>query len=244
VTATLYVVPGSHPSMAGRLMLEHKGIPYRRVDLIPGLHKPLLRALRFSGTTVPALRIDGRRIQSSLELSHVLEQMRPEPPLFPSDPEARARVEEAEAWGEAVLQPVPRRLSWWALRRDRSAMRSFAEGARLHVPLGPAIKTAGPIVWAEQRINEADDETVRRDLETLPVLLDRVDALLAEGVLGGSPPTAADYQIATSVRLLLCFDDLREGIAERPSGGYSRALVPDFPGRLPPVFPNPWIANL
>jgi len=84
-------------------MLEHKGIAYRRVDLIPGLHKPLLRALRFSGTTVPALRIDGRRIQSSLELSRVLEEMRPEPPLFPSEPDARAKVEEAEAWGEAVL---------------------------------------------------------------------------------------------------------------------------------------------
>ena len=26
--ATLYVIPGSHPSMAARLMLEHKGIEY------------------------------------------------------------------------------------------------------------------------------------------------------------------------------------------------------------------------
>src|SRR5689334_2485356 len=230
--------------MAGRLMLEHKGIAYRRVDLIPGLHKPLLRALRFGGTTVPALSIDGRRIQSSLELSRVLEEMRPEPPLFPADPAASARVEEAEAWGEAVLQPIPRRLSWWALRRDRAAMRSFAEGARLHVPLGPAIRTAGPIVWAEQRINGADDEAVRKDLAILPSLLDRVDSLLAEGVLGGNPPTAADYQIATSVRLLLCFDDLREGIDRRPAGGHARALVTDFPGRVPRVFPSDWIANL
>jgi glutathione S-transferase len=230
--------------MAGRLMLEHKGIAYRRVDLIPGLHKPLLRALRFKGTTVPALRLDDRRIQSSLELSRVLEEIRPEPPLFPADPAARAKVEEAEAWGEGVLQPIPRRLSWWALRRDRPAMRSFAEGARLHVPLGPAIRTAGPIVWAEQRINGAHDEAIRRDLTTLPSLLDRVDSLLAEGVLGGNPPTAADYQIATSLRLLLCFDDLREGIDNRPAGHHARALVKDFPGRVPRVLPSDLIANL
>jgi glutathione S-transferase len=230
--------------MAGRLMLEQKGIAYRRVDLIPGLHKPLLRALRFSGTTVPALRIDGRRIQSSLELSRVLEEMRPAPPLFPADPAAREKVEEAEAWGEGVLQPVPRRLSWWALRKNRAAMRSFAEGARLHVPLGPAIRTAGPIVWAEARINEATDDAIRADLAALPGLLDRVDALLADGVLGGNPPTAADYQIATSVRLLLCFDDLRDGIERRPSGRHARTLVPDFPGRVPPVLPSDWIANL
>jgi len=244
MTATLYVVPGSHPSMAGRLMLEHKGIAYRRVDLIPALHKPILRVLRFSGTTVPALRIDGRRIQSTLDLSRALEAMRAEPPLFPADAQARAAVEEAEAWGEDVLQPIPRRLSWWALRRDRSALRSFADGARLHVPLGLAVRTAAPIVWAEARINEAHDDAIRADLAALPALLDRVDAWLADGVLGGSPPTAADYQIATSVRLLLCFDDLREAIDRRAAGEHARALVPDFPGRVPPVLPAEWISGL
>jgi len=229
--------------MAGRLMLEHKGIAYRRVDLIPALHKPILRALRFSGTTVPALRIDGRRIQSTLDLSRALEAMRAEPPLFPTDARARAAVEEAEAWGEGVLQPIPRRLSWWALRRDRSGLRSFADGARLYVPLGLAMRTAAPIVWAEARINEANDDAVRADLAALPGLLDRVDGLLADGVLGGSPPNAADYQIATSVRLLLCFDDLRSAIDRRAAGEHARALVPEFPGRLPPVLPAEWISG-
>ena len=31
----LYSIPGSHPAAAARAMLEHKGIPYRRVDLPP-----------------------------------------------------------------------------------------------------------------------------------------------------------------------------------------------------------------
>jgi hypothetical protein len=37
--ATLYVIPGSHPSMTARLMLERKGIDYRRVDLMPVIAK-------------------------------------------------------------------------------------------------------------------------------------------------------------------------------------------------------------
>lgn len=173
MTATLYVVPGSHPSLAGRLMLERKQLEYRRIDLLPAIHKPLLRALGFPGTTVPALRIDGRRIQSTLKISRALEELRPGfAPLFPSDPAARAEVEEAEAWGEAVLQPVPRRLSWWALARDRSGLRSFAEGARLHVPLGLAIRTAAPIIAVERRINSATDAQVQADMAALAGLLD------------------------------------------------------------------------
>ena len=62
--ATLYVIPGSHPSMAARLMLELKGIEYRRVDLMPVISKAVLKALRFDGITVPALKIDGKVVDT------------------------------------------------------------------------------------------------------------------------------------------------------------------------------------
>jgi glutathione S-transferase len=89
MTATLYVIPGSHPSMAVRLMLEHKGIEYRRVDLMPVIARAVLKALRFPGITVPALKLDGRRIQPSVQITRELDRLRPEPPLFPGDPERR-----------------------------------------------------------------------------------------------------------------------------------------------------------
>ena len=34
--ARLYAIPASHPSYAASLMLERKGIPYSRVDLLLG----------------------------------------------------------------------------------------------------------------------------------------------------------------------------------------------------------------
>ena len=55
--ATLYTLPGSHPGFTTALMLDYKGIEFKRVDLLPVISKAVLRALRFKGVTVPALMI-------------------------------------------------------------------------------------------------------------------------------------------------------------------------------------------
>ena len=69
MAATLYVIPGSHPSMAARLMLERKGVEYKRVDLMPVISKAALKALRFPGVTAPALKLDDRRIQGAMQFA-------------------------------------------------------------------------------------------------------------------------------------------------------------------------------
>jgi glutathione S-transferase len=234
-TPTLYVTPGSHPSMAARLMLEHKGIGFKRRDLIAAVHKPVLRALRFPAATVPALMLDGRRVQGTRQIARALDELKPDPPLLTRDPQRRAKVEEAERWGDEVLQPVPRRLAWWAMKRDRSGVRSFLEGARLGIPTGAAAATAAPIISTAARLNKATDDSSLEDLRALPGLLTHADTLIADGVIGGEEPNAADFQIATSVRLLSCFEDLRPLIEGRPAGELARRVCPDFPGRIGPV---------
>jgi glutathione S-transferase len=104
VKARLYVIPASHPSIAVQLMLEQKGIAYKRTDLLPVISKGALRAFGFPGKTVPALKIDGSKVQGSRQIARELERLRPEPPLFPPDPEQRATVEEAERFGDEELQ--------------------------------------------------------------------------------------------------------------------------------------------
>jgi glutathione S-transferase len=216
-------------------MLEHKGIDYKRVDLVAAVHRTVLRARGFETATVPALRIDGRRVQGTRKISRALEEIQPQPSLFPADPARRAAVEEAERWGDEVFQPVPRRLGYWALKRDRSGAKSFLEGARLGMPVSLAAKTARPIIWIQARHGNADDEAVRGDLQALPGMLDMVDGWISEGVLDGEELNAADFQIATSVRLLMCFDDLRPEIEGRPAGAFAMRICPDFPGRVGPV---------
>ena len=61
--------------MTARLMLERKGIEHRRIDLLPAIHKPILWALRFEKVTVPALKIHGRRIQGSRNISRALDEV-------------------------------------------------------------------------------------------------------------------------------------------------------------------------
>jgi len=241
--AKLYVIPGSHPSKTAMLMLERKGIPYKRVDLMPVISKGALRAMRFPGNTVPALKLDGTRIQGSQEIARELDRIQPDPPLLPSDPDQRAKVEEAEAWGD-TFQHNPRQLSWWAFRKNRSPMESYSEGARLGVPVGLAVKTGGPIVWAAAKLNDSTDENVRADLAALPGDLDRIDGWISSGVMGGEQPNAADLQIAPTLRLLMSFDDLRPAIEKRPAGELALRVVPEFPGRMPPVFPPEWLAAI
>ncbi len=240
----LYVIPASHPAATAKLILDHKGIAYKRTDLMPGIHKAALKALRFPGTTVPAMTIDGRKVQGSREIARELDRVQPEPPLFPADPEARTEVEEAERFGDQDLQAPVRRILWNSVKRDRSVLTSYSQGAKIGIPIGLAVKTSAPLVAYAVHYNEATDENVRRDLEALPGMLKRIDDWCEAGVLNGEQLNAADFQIAPSVRLAMTLEDLRPAIAERPAGQLAMRVCSDYPGDAAPVLPPSWLQSL
>jgi glutathione S-transferase len=244
MNARLYVIPASHPSISVQLMLEHKGIDYKRTDLLPVISKGALRVVGFSGITVPALKIDGDKVQGSRRIARELERLRPAPALFPSDPEKKAAVEEAERFGDEELQHPVRQILWWGMKRDREPLRSYSEGAKIGIPLGLAMKTAAPIVALSARFNEASDENARQALQDLPAMLDKVDGWIESGVLNGEQLNAADFQIAPSLGLAMTLDDLRPAIENRPAAALARRLVPTYPGRMPPVLPAEWLDPL
>ena len=241
--AKLYAVPISHPCMSAQLMLEHKGIDFERVDLMAGLHTVTLRGLGFPQDFTPALRIDGRRAQGTREISRTLDELHPEPRLFPADPEARRQVEEAERLGEEVLQMLARRLAITAGRLS-GAKPDFTYGTTVSRRAAMALRmpSAGRILTIRYG---ARDAVAQADLIALPSILDKMDGWIEEGVMGGDEPNAADYQIAPSLRLALSFDDLRPAIEGRPAGELALRILPDFPGRTPAgAFPADWLAPL
>jgi glutathione S-transferase len=222
----LYGTPPSPPSHSARLMLEFKGLDFKAIWLLPGMWPALLRTRGFRGGTVPAMKIDGRRVQGSTLISRALEELRTEPPLFPSDPDQRLKVEEAERWGDQVLQDVPRRIvRWLSVHRPETKV-MIAKDVGIPFPRFAAwINTPS----ARHLANKVDaDGQIQQATAQVPEVIDHVDELIADGVIGGDQPNAADFQIASSVRALLNVEDLRPAIEGRPAADLAMRYFPDF----------------
>lgn len=238
MSAKLYVVHGSHPCEAVKRALDLKHVDYKLVEIPPPFHVPL-QQLRFGKRTVPGIRFEnGEKLVGSTAILRRLDQLAPEPRMF-----GDARVEEAEAWGESVLQPMARRLQWRAFKFAPGAMHGFQAGGKLPALPKPVVRAMAPgIITAEFRMNEVADGPVREDLRALPGLLDHADALIAEGVIGGDPPNAADLQIASSLRLMLTLGDVRAIAGDRPVVALAHRLFPDQAGDVPAgTFPADWL---
>jgi glutathione S-transferase len=255
---TLYVIPGSHACRSAMLMLEHKQVPYRRVDVVTLTH-PLVARLhgfdaggqtRATGTrrplslrigdrlgTVPALACGDQRISTNYGIARFLDDRHPEPPLFPSDPAQRSAVEEAERWANETLQMSARRILLPAAMRDAVGFsRSAAEGRMGYLLYRSAlarrliIPVIGRLVFAANPRAEGDL------LAELPAMLDRIDSWIREGVLGGAQLNAADFMIAPSLALILYRPDVLPLFEGRPALELVDRLLPE-PGRK--IAPHP-----
>lgn len=236
----IYGFDGSHPCEAVRAAAAYKGIDYDFTEVPPALHR-LVMPFITGGPRVPSAKFDGRRIRSTTSIFHLLDELEPEPPLFPPDPELRERVVAAEQWGEGEIQDVGRRLAWGHLSRSPEAVREWALEAQ--PGFGRAVKLhAGPALSLVAKYgNSATDTNVRADLAALPWHLDKIDALIADGTIGGDQPNAADFQILSSVGVWIHIADLREPIMQRPCGQAAAQLFPKYDGRIPGgLLPDEW----
>jgi glutathione S-transferase len=240
MNAKLYVLPGSHPCAAVEAALRLKGMEFDRVDLIP-MTQLLIGPLRYGGSTVPGMRIDGERLVGSRTIMRRLDELAPEPLLLPPPGDERyAPVLEAERWGDEVLQPVPRRLIDVAFLRRPQAMLSYAQGARLPMP-GALMKPATPLTAKLMAMrNKARDATARADIAALPGQLDRIDRWIAEGLIGGERPNAADLQIGSTIRLFMSIGDVRPLIEGRPAAKLANWFPPMVGEIVAGVLPAEW----
>ena len=244
VKARLFTIPASHPGWTARLMLERKGIPYcadrpRRDRFDTGRARArfpadAVRAADLRRKEDPGLAGDRPRARPLV----------PEPPLLPADPTERERVEEAEAWGDEVLAGgLPGGWRGTCLAKDSGQVAELSRGLELGVPLAVAEKTA-PRSPSSQPASTGPTSAAIADLAALPGLIDRIDGYVADGVVGGDPPNAADLQIGAEHRSADDDGGPAAFIADRPAGDLARRLVPDFPGHVPASFPSAWLEPL
>jgi glutathione S-transferase len=185
--------------------------------------------------TVPGMLFDGEPVHTSRAILARLEEIQPEPTLYPSD-----AVRDAERWGDEVLQDLGRRLPWGAMHFRPESMGTFAPGGR---PLDPAgTDYAIRFVRAAWKYHGISCERLADDLAGLPEKLDHIDALASAGVIGGDAPNAADLQIGATLRVLLGVGDLRPLMEGRPVEQVARRWFPDVPGETPAgAFPADWL---
>jgi glutathione S-transferase len=215
--------------------LRLKGLEFERVDLAPGTHNEEMEKIYGEGNhTVPGVVIDGEPVHGSVAILERLEQVAPEPSLYP-DP----RVAEAERWGDDELQDLGRRLPWGALHFRPEAMGTFGGGG----PLDPAgTDFAMRYIHQSWKYHQITAERLADDLAGLPAKLDHIDELAAGGVIGGSEANAADLQIGATLRVLLTLEDIVPLLETGASADIARRWFPDYPGTVPAgAFPAGWV---
>jgi glutathione S-transferase len=177
---------------------------------------------------VPALVVDGRHVKTNRLIARFLDELRPDPPLFPADEDQRRAVEEAERWGDEVFQMAARRLTLAAALHGPDALVNRADDGRL-----------GPLLWRHQTVRllgarflaltvfAANKRAESELLASLPGLLDRIDGWVDAGVLNGDELYAADFMIAPSLALLCYLRDLRPELEGRSAMRLVDRVLPD-----------------
>jgi glutathione S-transferase len=245
----LYVIPGSHACRSAILMLEHKRVTYRRVDVVTLLHPLVVRLHGFDAGgqtrnaggrrplplrigdllgTVPALACDGERVSTNHGIARFLDGRHPEPPLFPADPGQRSAVEDAERWANDTLQMTARRIPLaWAVRDPSAVGPSTGDGRMGYLLYRRALARRLIIPMIGRAIFAVTPEEERDPLAELPAMLDRIDAWIMAGVLGGAELNAADFMVAPSLAVILYRPDARAMFEGRPALELVDRLLPD-----------------
>jgi glutathione S-transferase len=231
----LHSVPFSHPVLAVSTALDRLGHEYETVELASGKHGDEIEGIYGEGRrTVPGLLVDGEPVHGTAAIFARLDDLHPDAGLYPEA--ATEAIREAEAGVAEDLQMSARVLVFGALHFRPESMGTFAGVGQLDPPgVDFAIKT----MRATWRYLEITAERVHATLQELPAQLDAVDALIDADAAAGEAPTAADFQLGSSIRLLAQVGDVRPLVEERPAATLATAWFDrgsgDVPaGALPP----------
>lgn len=246
---SLYVIPGSHACRSAMLMLDHKRVPWRRVDVVTVLHPLAVRLLGFEGGrerrtaggrrplalrmgdhlgTVPALAMDGERVSTNRLIARVLDERHPDRPLFPADPEKRRAVEEVERWANDPFQMAARRILAAAVGDDIAAFsRSAANGRMGHLLYKHALTRRLVLPRLARFAFAVDPGSIDDILADLHPMLDKIDGWIAGGILGGEELNVADFMIAPGLALILYWPDVLPAFEGRPALELVDRLLPE-----------------
>lgn len=180
---TLWQIDVSHFSEKARWALAWKGVEHKRHSPVPGAHMAVAAWLtRGRQVTFPVLEIDGRRIGDSTAIVAALEELYPEPPLYPDDPAERRRALELEDFFDEELGPHVRQLAWHEFGNDRERFNELMKHAAPE-PLArmPGAAAGYARLYTALRFRAGDGRRAEQSRAKVLAALDRLEAELGDG---------------------------------------------------------------
>ncbi len=189
-----------------RLILDYKGLPYKKVDVTPGVGQ--LEVFKMSGQRrVPVLKDGSIVIADSTAIAFYLEKQYPEKPLIPTDPKQKGLCLMMEEWADESIGTKSRKVLYGALTQNQNFRTSvlpsttpdFLRSFISSVPPEVMDMLGAGIGLGSDAIKEAQD-ALKQDLEALCLILSDSPYLTGDQI------TLADLTVA-SLSILLKYPE-------------------------------------
>lgn len=187
-----------------RLILDYKGLDYRKIEVTPGIGQVDL--FRLTGQRqVPVLKDGSRYIVDSTEIAKYLDLEYPERPLIPKDPKLRGLCLLMEEWADESIGIKGRTALFSAISQDQNFRKSLLPTSTPDifkslvggVPRDVLTILGFGVGYSPDVIKSAIAD-LKQDLEALTLLL------ADSPYLTGDEPTLADLAVA-GLSILLKF---------------------------------------
>lgn len=192
----LYQFELSHYAEKVRLILDYKGLDYRKIEVTPGVGQ--LDVYQLSGQRrVPVLKDGAEVIADSTAIAFYLDRKYPDRPIVPTDPTQRGLCLMMEEWADESIGLNGRKVMLNAFGKDpdlRTAILppqtpDFLKNLVGTVP-GEAFEFLGMGVGLGPDTIKQARQALEQDFEALNLLL------LSQPYLLGDAPTLADFAVA------------------------------------------------
>jgi glutathione S-transferase len=198
----LYQFELSHYSEKVRLILDYKGLAYRKIEVTPGVGQ--LDLFRMSGKRqVPVLKDGDTVIADSTAIAMYLDRKYPEKPIIPADPRERGLCLLMEEWADESIGLKSRKVLFGALSQNQgfrtsllpSTTPDFVKTLFGAVPSELLEIVGTGVGLGPDAVKDAKD-ALKQDLEALSLLL------LDRAYLVSDTPCLADFAVAGLSMLL------------------------------------------
>lgn len=120
----LYQFELSHYCEKVRFILDYKGLPYRKVEITPGIGQ--IDIYRMSGQRqVPVLKDGAEVIADSTAIAEYLDKTYPDKPIIPQDPKLRGLTLILEQWADELIGLNARQCLLAAIGRNGELRKSL-----------------------------------------------------------------------------------------------------------------------